>query len=154
MSLTAIIIAALALLAGVGVGYYLRLVISLGQKGSMELEIKQMMIGAKEDAQKVIDEAKKKAEEKVAEMHVEEKKKEAEWKQTEARLIKKEELLDARQGEIDKEVENIKVKVEEVKICSSACRRWKPPIPKSSTVERKTSWLQASTALPHQPRVK
>ncbi len=115
MSLTAIIIAALALLAGVGVGYYLRLVISLGQKGSMELEIKQMMIGAKEDAQKVIDEAKKKAEEKVAEMHVEEKKKEAEWKQTEARLIKKEELLDARQGEIDKEVENIKVKVEEVK---------------------------------------
>ena len=100
MSLTAIIISVLALVVGVGVGYYLRLIISLGKKGSMELEIKQIMLGAKEEAQKVLDEAKKK---------------EVEWKETEHRLIKKEELLDARQVEIDREVENIKLKVEEVK---------------------------------------
>ena len=115
MSLTAIIISTLALLVGVGVGYYLRLIISLGKKGSMELEIKQIMLGAKEEAQRVLDEAKKKAEEKVEESQVESKKKEVEWKETEHRLIKKEELLDARQVEIDREVENIKLKVEEVK---------------------------------------
>ncbi len=115
MTFTAIIIAIIALAAGVGVGYYLRLIISLGKKGSMELEIKQMMIGAKEEAQKIVDEANKKAEERIKEAHEEEKKKESEWKQTEARLIKKEEMLDSRQGEIDREVESIKQKVEEIK---------------------------------------
>ncbi len=115
MSLTGIIISVLALLVGVGVGYYLRLIISLGRKGSMELEIKQVMLGAKEEAQKVVDEAKKKAEEKLEESQATAIKKEGEWKETEHRLIKKEELLDARQVEIDREVENIKIKVEEVK---------------------------------------
>jgi len=115
MSLTAIIISALALLLGVGVGYYLRLIISLGKKGSMELEIKQIMLGAKEEAQRVLDEAKKKAEEKIKESQSLATKKEAEWKETEHRFIKKEELLDARQVEIDREVENMKLKVEEVK---------------------------------------
>ncbi len=81
----------------------------------MELEIKQMMLGAKEEAQKVVDEAKKKAEDVLAESQKESKKKEEEWDETRHRLIKKEELLDARQVEIDKEVENIKLKVEEVK---------------------------------------
>lgn len=115
MSLTAIFISGLALVVGVGVGYYLRLIISLGKRGSMELEIKQIMLGAKEEAQRVLDEAKKKAEEKAEELQIESKKKEDEWKQTEHRLIKKEELLDARQVEIDKEVENMKIKVDEVK---------------------------------------
>jgi ribonuclease Y len=115
MSLTAIIISGLALLVGVGVGYYLRLIISLGKKGSMELEIKQIMLGAKEEAQRVLDEAKKKAEEKIEESQQTAIKKEGEWKETEHRLIKKEELLDARQVEIDREVENMKLKVEEVK---------------------------------------
>jgi len=113
--ITIIIISVAVLLVGVGIGYYLRLVISLGKKGSMELEIKQIMLAAKEDAQKVVDEAKKKAEKVLDESNKETKKKEEEWKQTENRLIKKEETLDNRQGEIDKEVEKIKVKVEEIK---------------------------------------
>ncbi|MDD3662464.1 MAG: ribonuclease Y [Candidatus Pacebacteria bacterium] len=115
MSLTTIVISVATLLVGAGVGYYLRLVISLGKKGSMELEIKQIMLAAKEDAQKIIEEAKTKAEEKNLELQKETKIKEEEWKQTENRLIKKEELLDHRQLEIDKEVEGIKTKVEEIK---------------------------------------
>jgi len=115
MILTIIIISIATLLVGAGVGYYLRFIISMGKKGSMELEIKQIMLGAKEDAQKIVDEAKKKAEEHLDEVNKETKKKEDEWKQTEGRLIKKEELLDNRQLEIDKEVENIKHKIEEVK---------------------------------------
>ncbi len=115
MSLTTIVISIATLLVGVGVGYYLRLVISLGKKGSMELEIKQIRLAAKEDAQKVIEAAKVKAEQLNIEAQKETKVKEEEWKQTENRLIKKEEMLDNRQGDIDKEVENIKSKVEEVK---------------------------------------
>lgn len=115
MSLTTIVISIAALLVGAGVGYYLRLVISLGKKGSMELEIKQIMLAAKEDAQKIVDEGKKKAEEHLNEVNKATKVKEEEWKQTENRFIKKEEMLDKRQSEIDREVENIKIKVEEVK---------------------------------------
>lgn len=115
MNLTVIIISIVALVVGAGVGYYLRLVISLGKKGSMELEIKQIILAAKEDAQKIIDGAKKKAEEHLEIANKESKKKEEEWKQTENRLVKKDELLDARQVEIDHEVEKIKLKVEEVK---------------------------------------
>ncbi len=115
MSLTTIVIGIATLLVGLGIGYYLRLVISLGRKGSMELEIKQILLGAKEDGQKIIDAAKKKAEEHLDDLNKETKKKEEEWKQTENRLIKKDELLDSRQTEIDKEVEKIKTKVEEVK---------------------------------------
>lgn len=113
--ITIIIISVAALLVGAGIGYYLRLIVSLGQKGSMELEIKKIMLGAKEDAQKILDEAKHKAEKYLEESNKEQKKKEEEWKQTENRLIKKEEMLDNRQGEIDKEVEKIKAKIEEVK---------------------------------------
>ena len=103
------------LLLGIGIGYYLRVIIALGKRRSIEIDIKQMMVGAKEEAQKITEESKKKAESRLAELKEEEKKKEEELKDTEKRLIKKDELLDARQAEINKEVENIKLKVEEIK---------------------------------------
>ena len=110
-----ILLSAVALLLGVGIGYYLRLIIALGKKRSIEIDIKQMMVAAREEAQEITDKAKKESEEKLTELKEEEKKKEHEFKETEKRLIKKDEFLDARQVEVDKEVENIKVKVEEVK---------------------------------------
>jgi len=100
---------------GVGIGYYLRLIIALGKRRSIEIDIKQMMVGAKEEAQKITDEAKKKSEEQLANLKEEEKKKEQEFRETEKRLIKKDEFLDARQIEVNKEVEGIKLKVEEIK---------------------------------------
>jgi ribonuclease Y len=100
---------------GVGIGYYLRLIVALGKRRSIEIDIKQMMVGAKEEAQRIVDEAKKISEEKLEELREEEKKKEQEFKETEKRLIKKDEFLDARQVEVNKEVENIKLKVEEIK---------------------------------------
>ncbi len=105
----------IGLLLGVGIGYYLRVIVALGKKRSIEIDIKQMMVGAKEEAQRIVDEAKKKSEEKLVELRNEEKKKLEELKDTEKRLVKKDELLDARQLEIDKEVEGIKAKVEEIK---------------------------------------
>ncbi len=110
-----ILLSAVALVLGVGIGYYLRLIIALGKKRSIEIDIKQMMVAAREEAQEITDKVKKESEEKLAELKEEEKKKEHEFKETEKRLIKKDEFLDARQVEIDKEAENIKTKVEEVK---------------------------------------
>ena len=54
-----ILVSAGALVLGVGVGYYLRVIFALGKRRSIEIDIKQMMVGAKEEAQKITDEAKK-----------------------------------------------------------------------------------------------
>lgn len=113
--ITIILIGTAVLILGVGIGYYLRLIIALGKRRSIEIDIKQMMVGAKEEAQKIIDDAKKTYESRIAELRDEEKKKEVEFKETEKRLIKKDEFLDTRQMEIDKEVDGIKAKVEEIK---------------------------------------
>ena len=53
MSLTIIVASIVALGIGLGVGYYLRLIIALGKKRSIEIDIKQLMLGAKEEAQKL-----------------------------------------------------------------------------------------------------
>jgi ribonuclease Y len=74
-----------------------------------------MLVTAKEEANRIVDDAKKKADDVETDMKKREQEKEDSWKQTETRLIKKEELLDARQTEIDKEVENIKLKIEDIK---------------------------------------
>lgn len=101
--------------AGLAIGYYLRLVISLGKKGSMELEIKEMLLTAKEDAKKITADAELKAHKHIEESRIEIKEKDEKNQQVETRLMKKEDLLDKRQVDIDKEVELIKTKVIEIK---------------------------------------
>ena len=115
ITLITILLSAGALIFGILVGYYLRVIVALGKRRSIEIDIKQMMVGAKEEAKRMVDEAKKKSEEQLANLKEEEKKKGEELRETEKRLIKKDEFLDVRQVEINKEVENIKLKVEEVK---------------------------------------
>lgn len=110
-----LLLLAMSGLIGIGFGYFLRWIVALGKKGSMELEIKQMMLEAREDAKRITAEAETKAYDKVQEHLGELKEKEEKTKKTEDRLIKKEELLDNRQVDIDGEVENIRNKVEEVK---------------------------------------
>jgi len=110
-----ILIGVAVLLLGVGIGYYLRVIVALGKRKSIEIDIKQMMVSAKEEAQKITDEAKEKVEKRQSELKEEEKRHEQEFKETEKRLIKKDEFLDVRQVEINKEAENIKQKVEEIK---------------------------------------
>jgi len=112
---TAILIAAFALFAGVAFGYVLRWVISLGKKGSMELQVKQILLEAKDGAQKIVEEAEKKSKNLLEESRTEAKQQEEKHLRSEDRLIKKEDLLDKRQQEIDKEVEHIKRKIEEIK---------------------------------------
>jgi ribonuclease Y len=111
----AFLLVLLAAAAGTGFGYLLRLIIALGKKGSMELDIKQMELRAKEEAQEVISEAERKAEEVLEKADKLIREREERTKKTEDRLVKKEEFLDNRQVDIDKEAEYIKEKVVEIK---------------------------------------
>ena len=111
-----LILALLALVGVVGValGYYLRLIISLGKKGSMELEIKKMMLDAEVKATKITEESQVRAEEKAREMSSEVKERMVELKATEERLVRKEELLDKRQTNLETEQESLVKKAEDV----------------------------------------
>lgn len=115
----------LALLAaagaiGIGFGYFLRYIISLGKKGSMELQIRQMMLDAEEKAKKITNDAEARAEERVKELTGEFKERERELKQTEERLVRKEELLDNRQTNLDHEQESLNRKNAEVAAAKEA----------------------------------
>ena len=117
--------------AGIAIGYYLRLIISLGKKGSMELEIKEMLLTAKEEAKRITAEADTKAKKTLEETRVEIKEKEGKILQTESRLIKKEDLLDKRQADIDKEVDIIKEKAQEIRVIRDRAEK----IEKDKTIE-------------------
>lgn len=95
-------------------GYYLRYIVAAGKKGSMELEIKQMMLEAKEKAKKLEEEAEQKVEKKKEEFDKEVKEKEDFLKKTEGRIIDREAFLDKREQNIEAEVEQVKKKIEEV----------------------------------------
>jgi ribonuclease Y len=105
----------IAATAGIAFGYFLRWIISLGKKGSMELDIKERLLRAEEEAKKVVATAETKAEETLRESRGEIKEREEKIQKTEERLIKKEDFLDKRQVDIDKEVESMKEKVTEIR---------------------------------------
>jgi ribonucrease Y len=111
----ALFLAFIASLIGIAFGYFVRWAVSLGKKGSVELEIKQRIFDANNEAKKIIAESETKVEKQVEEARKEIKEKENDIKRTEGRLVKKEDFLDKRQLDIDKEAENIKQKVVEVK---------------------------------------
>ena len=108
--LIVLLIAAAAGLAGIAVGWFLRFIIALGKRGSMELEIKEMMLSAREDAEKITSEAENKAERVLKEAKSEIKDEESELQKTKDRLINKEDLLDRRQTDLDSESELLKKK--------------------------------------------
>lgn len=112
---TLVLITGTAALGGLVLGYFLRWLITLGQKGSMELTIKQMMLEAKDQAQKIIDRAEEEVAEKLQEIKTLEKQKDWELKQREERIIKKDDLLDKRQSDIDRELEVLRIKTDEVR---------------------------------------
>jgi ribonuclease Y len=99
---------ALSGLAGIALGYVLRLLISLGQRGSLELEIKQQMLEAKERASKIIGEAETRAEKIIEEESEPMREREELLKKTAERLAKREELLDERERGLTHEAEDVR----------------------------------------------
>src|SRR3989344_2315536 len=106
----------MAILVGAALGYLLRWFVAMSKKGSVELEVKQVLLYAKEEAQKIIEEADRRAEVYGRELHEEEREQSERFKKIEERLIKKEEFLDKRQTDIDSEVSHIKEKADELRV--------------------------------------
>lgn len=103
------------LLIGVIGGYALRYVVSISRKKSLELEVKQIKLHAKEEAQSIIDKAEDKAEELREELKEKERTKEEEFKKQQERLFKKEELVESKQQQAEAELEQARTKTEELK---------------------------------------
>ncbi len=97
------------------VGYFLRVLLALSKRGTIEHDIKQMMLDAKEEAKKITLTAEEDATQTLKSVREELKEKEDKIKKTEDRLVAKEELLDRRQGDIDKEAEGMKLRINELK---------------------------------------
>lgn len=115
MSLTLATIAIiLSAFIGIGVGYYLRFLISLSKKGSVELEIKQLLVNAKEQAVKITDEAKTESEQLLDTARNDIKDIIEKNRAIEARLIKKEDLLEHRQRDLDQKSAKIDQEIEEL----------------------------------------
>jgi ribonucrease Y len=113
---TVLLLTGLAALVGVALGYFVRFLVTQGKRGSVELEIRQMLLEAKDEAKRITSEAERRAADMIEDARAEGKEKEGKLKKTEDRLIKKEELLDKRQTDIDTEVESIKAKIVEVRL--------------------------------------
>lgn len=109
------LLAGVAGLLGIAIGYVLRYLVLSAQKGSIELQVKQELLEAKDRAQKIVATAEAEATKTLNEIKAKAETKEAELKKREDRLINKDELLDRRQADIDEEADELKKKIEEVK---------------------------------------
>ena len=102
-------------LVGIIIGYFLRWILLLGKKGSMELTIRQQLLDARAEAQKIIEGAEKKAEEISKEIKQRQNEKESALHKLETRLLEKDATLDKRQSDIESEIEALKQKAVEIR---------------------------------------
>ncbi len=111
----AIILTVLGIGVGFALGYLIRILVSQSKKNSIELDIKRMMIDAKEKAETITLNAEKQASETLKSTREQVRGREDDIKKTEERLVKKEEQLDKRQGLVEQDAENLKLKIQEIK---------------------------------------
>lgn len=105
----------IAIVLGIIAGYYVRQIVARFQKRSLETDVKELMLRAREDATRIIEDADRRAEHRLNELRNLEREHEIEFKKNKDFLVKKESLLDARQTEIDMNYEDLKKKIEEVR---------------------------------------
>lgn len=110
-----LVLLGLAGVFGIAIGYFLRWLVSLGQKGSVELQIKQMLLEAREESKNVLNVAEKKAETLEEELRETWKQKDEALLAKETRLAEKESFLDKRQLDIDEEEDHVKEQIEKVR---------------------------------------
>lgn len=94
---TIIILLGIATLVGLAIGYFLRIVVALGQKGSIEIELKERVLEARERAARIVREAEERAEDIEMMRAAPLQEREQKLEQMSARLLAREEHLDRRE---------------------------------------------------------
>lgn len=110
-----LVVATVSVALGVVLGYFLRHLIVLQRKSSIELKIKQLLIDAKAKAQSALEQASKKSELIIEQAKKEERATTTQTRKLEERIERKEELLEKRRLDVEKDANNVKSKIEEVK---------------------------------------
>ncbi len=105
------------LLAGAGLiaGFILRTLYMQGKRGSLELELKKMELAAKDEALKIIEDARHNAESREREIKMMAREKEHEAKTLEMRVQKREDMLDIRQEELNREADTLKKQADDIR---------------------------------------
>jgi len=102
-------------LVGAAIGYVFRWLLVLSRKGSIEVEIRQILFNAREEAKKITVAAEEEGKQRMAAAQIELKEEVNKVARQEERVFKREETLDKKQQELDREVEAIKARIEDVK---------------------------------------
>jgi ribonuclease Y len=108
-----LILLAVSGMAGIALGYLLRLLIALGQRGSLEIEVKQRILEAKERAARIIEDAEHRAEAVTDELEAPLKEREKRLEGYVARLGKREEFLDERERDLSEKSDQVKTRENE-----------------------------------------
>lgn len=95
-------------LAGIIVGYVLRVLVGLAQRGSVELEVKQRLLEGKERAARLVAEAEERAKKLESERSVPMQEREDRLTKFAERIAKREEFLDERERSLVAESEDIR----------------------------------------------
>ncbi len=107
---------ALAMLVlGAATGYYFRYLHALSKKRSIEIDIKEREVAAEKKVIDLIEKAEEKAANILHEAKQERKTQEEKLSQKEAHLLKREDLIDNRQIELDSQKEMVQGKINEIK---------------------------------------
>jgi ribonuclease Y len=101
---------------GIGLGYFIRQVVARFQKRSLETSVKEIILKAREEAARLTEESDRKIEVRMDELRKTEREYEAEFKKVKDFFVKKEGILDTRQADMDREYDDLKKKIEEVRI--------------------------------------
>ncbi len=114
MSLNIILIMlALSGVGGVALGYVLRVLIGLAQRGSVELDTKQKLFQAKEQASKIVADAEYRSAVLETERLAPIEEREGKVASREERLASREEFLDSRQRDLDGKEDEVRVREQE-----------------------------------------
>lgn len=125
MSLTIILIMlALAGTGGVALGYVLRVLIGLAQRGSVELDIKQKLLSAKEQAAKIIADAEYRGAVIETERLAPIEEREQKAASREERISAREEFLDSRQQDLDGKEDEVRAREQEAARAKAAADKF------------------------------
>jgi ribonuclease Y len=102
-------------LVGGAIGFVFRWLLVLARKGSIEVEVKQLLLDAREEAEKITSEAEARVQARLSTVETEAKEKEEKLTRAEDRVFKREEALERKQNELDGEITAVKGKIEEVR---------------------------------------